>query len=233
MPDQVDVAREPRVRLDRRQAEKDRDNDPWPPTERPGGVLTRAHVPGETSEDSPEVVDLRLDLDHEQCAVRRPVRKHIDPPAEPTLTDLDLGPHPPAAFGELSRHVATTSSVDEIALLASAGESDRVRVDRQPNSEQVESGAGKLCVDRWAARLEAADRRLIGSETPRQFALAPPEALGRRSDRPPKGGADIRLGRWLRSHEAMDTSRLFTATSLGSGAVGDRIVARLRIAIGR
>jgi hypothetical protein len=37
----------------------------------------------------------------------------------------------------------------------------------------------------------------------------------------------------LRSHEAMDTSRLFTATSLGSGAVGDRIVARLRIAIGR
>jgi hypothetical protein len=180
VPDQVGIQGESRVGLDGRQSNDDWNDETWLPTNGPCGVPTRAHVPTDAPEDPPEVVDLGLDLDHQQRAVRCPVRQHVDPPAEPTLADLHLRSNLPAALLELSRYVAAAPSVDQVVLLSATCQSDRVRVDRHPDPEQIQGGTRQSDVQVGLPPcLETLDGGLIRTKPAGEFALGPAECLAR------------------------------------------------------
>jgi hypothetical protein len=66
--------------------------------------------------------------------------------------------------------------VDQVALFVSAGQPDRVRVDRNADPEQVEGGGRKSSIDGRAAGFETADCRLVRFEPSSELALAPSDS---------------------------------------------------------
>ena len=164
------------------------------------GVSTRADIPAEATQDPTDVVDLGLDLDYEQRPVGGTEREDVDPPPEPTLADLnisksqsstwqrlaalpeadlDLRPDLPPALRELSRDVAAAACVNQVALLPASDEPNRIRINGQPDPEQVESRRSEARIDGCAACLQAPNCRLVRVEPASELTLAPPKALRR------------------------------------------------------
>jgi len=76
----------------------------------------RGCVPPERPLDPAEIVDLGLDLDHQEDAACRLERHHIDPPVRARVDDLDLPPDEPAAGLETTLDVRHASGVPGVAL---------------------------------------------------------------------------------------------------------------------
>ena len=143
-------------------------------------------VQGDLALDSPDVVEERLDLDHEQCSRPSIEGEDVDPPANAARRDLDLANHGQARGGQTPAHVGGAARVDEVALAhadgnrASPGELEVEPERRGKTVDHRDRGVGRLGLDHGD----------IGARDPggpAELALGDVEAQASRVDELPDG----------------------------------------------
>ena len=101
-----------------------------------------ALIPTQGSLDLAEVVDLRLELDHEHDAAHRMEGKDVDPAARSVATDLDLRGRRPAVVPEATCRISTESSVCRVALPCPCHERRYVDPDIETRAHRLQDVSG-------------------------------------------------------------------------------------------
>lgn len=149
-------------------------------------------VPPNGSLNPADVVQLGLDLGAQEAVVTRPIGKEIDPTSESTGPDLDLDANVPAVPPKATVGVRNTAPMDQVSLLAAAGESERPGIERRADPEEAERCGRKTRVQvRREPRLQTLNGRLAASEAGGQLALAPTCFLARGPDHGANVSAEI------------------------------------------
>jgi hypothetical protein len=108
---------------------------------------------------------------------------------------------------EMSRHVATTPRVDEIALLAVAGEPERRAIESDADTQQLERRRGESDIEvATGPCFQSGNLGLGGSEAFGKFLLTPPVFGARDANDPSDLTTDVQFD-VRNDHCAIDTSQ--------------------------
>ncbi len=136
--------------------------------------------------DRTKVVQLRLDLDHQDQAGLRVVAHDVDPASWSASSDGDLGRDIPACPFESSGGVGDTPRMGSVPLVLAVGQERCIHGQEHPRSQGLERPrGGPTCQLTGPAALDVRDRSLGRAGPSSELGLGPPDRAPEVPDRPP------------------------------------------------